>query len=286
MKITLLTILAIAALRSAPVAAQQREPGGISVAVETTRDRFHYRFENPSSFGTVELVPHEFTQTYWGDNQWLVVRARFNAGAHLFESEIAATPQKTARGDDYDTFRQPSGDIVVAGTTGNVSMRSFRIRQTIGLGRKAGLDWNAGYRYRRDRSVFHPGVKTITHTQPSSVETSIIYTRETTMSENSELGFGAGRRWTIGRWRMRLGADVAPATRATLTTLLPDKYPGQTIVFSALVFGVDPGFTITRGNRWPVRFSAGYSRTFSYVKSRQFERNAATVGIGFGWSSQ
>ena len=63
-----------ALLLASPARAQQPERSGISFAYERTRDRFHYRFENPSSFDTPELVPHEFTQTYWGDNQWLVVR--------------------------------------------------------------------------------------------------------------------------------------------------------------------------------------------------------------------
>jgi hypothetical protein len=141
----------------APAFAQQpqAEPG-ISVGVETTRDRFHYRFENPSSFDTVDLVPHEFTQTYWADNRWLVVRARFGVQHHLFESEVAATPLRTTRGDDYDTFFQRTGDVVVSGTTGDVAMRSWRAQQTIGLGRAAGVDWNIGYQFRHDRSVFGP----------------------------------------------------------------------------------------------------------------------------------
>lgn len=97
----------------------RRPAGWISVASEVTRDRFHYTFENPSSFDTAELVPHEFTQTYWADNVWLIVRARFNADNHLFETEFAATAQRSTRGDDYDTFFQPWGDVAISWTTGN-----------------------------------------------------------------------------------------------------------------------------------------------------------------------
>jgi hypothetical protein len=263
--------------------AQQAAPR-ITFSLETTRDRFRYRFENPSSFNTAELVPHEFTQTYWGDNTWFVIRGRFNIGVHPFESEFAATPQRSTRGDDYDTFFQPSGDVVVAGTTGQVSMRSFRIREIVGLGHRAGLDWNVGYGYRRDRSIFDPGLKTISHTEPSSLEASMIYTRETTISENIELQFGSGRSWAAGKWRARLGADLAPVSRARLTTRLPDKYPGQDIVFSAIVMTLQPAFVLSYGDRWPISVTAGYTRTFSYVKSHQLERSPAAVGVGLGWS--
>lgn len=265
--------------------AQAREPGGVSFGYETTHDRFFYRFENPSTFSTDELVPHEFTQTYWGDHQWVVVRGRFNAGTHVLESELGATPQRSTRGDDYDTFFEPSGDVVVVGTTGNVSMRSWRLRQTVGLARKAGFDWSMGYQYRRDRSEFHPGLKTTSHTRPSSLESFIIYTRETTISENFALDLGLSRQWTTSNgWRVRLGVSGSPATNARLTTLLPDKYPGQTIVFTAIVGAVSPSFSATYGNKWPLTFSAGYTRTFSYLKSRQFERKAARLGFEIGFN--
>ena len=51
----------------------------------------------------------------------------------FFQSEFAVTRRRVTRGDDYDTFFQPTGDVVVAGTTGDVAMRSWRARQTIGL---------------------------------------------------------------------------------------------------------------------------------------------------------
>lgn len=265
------------------LAQQQQDEHGVTVGVEATRDRFHYRFENPSSFGTVELVPHEFTQTYWADNYWLVVRARFGPPHHLFESEFAATPARTTRGDDYDTFFQPTGDVVVAGTTGNVAMRSWRARQTIGLGRGAGLQWDIGYQFRHDRSVFGPGLKTISHTQPASLESSMIYTRETTISAVYGLVIGVDKQWTAGSWSGSVGIGSSPLVSARLTTLLPDKYPGQTIIFSALVAGVEPSLTISYGRHWPISVTAGYFRTFSYKHSSQFVREAARIEVGAGW---
>ena len=64
-----------------------------------------------------------------------------------------------------------------------------------------------------------------------------------------------------------------------LTTLLPDKYPGQTIVFSALVASVDPSVTISYGKRWAVSIAAGYFRTFSYKRSSQFGRQTVRGGV-------
>jgi hypothetical protein len=286
MKVMLLTTLVIVALRSASVAAQQHAPGGVSVAIETTRDRWHYRFENPSSFGTAELVPHEFTQTYWGDNRWAVFRGHFRAGTHLFETEIAATAPKTTRGDDYDTFFQPSGDVVVAGTTGNVSMRSWRASQLIGVAHGAGLDWSVGYEYRRDRSIFGPGNKTVTHTQPASVESSIISTRETTVSQVYGVAIRASKRWAGNAWSVVLGIDASPASRARLLTQLPDKYPGVDIVFAALANELRPSMQVCLGRHYPVSVTAGYARAARYKKSGEFVRNAVTVDVGVGWNSR
>jgi len=269
----------MALLHSAPALAQQQDARGVSAGVETTRDRFHYRFENPSSFGTVELVPHEFTQTYWADNQWVALRARFGPSGRVFQSEIAVSRRRATRGDDYDTFFQPTGDIAVAGTTGDVVMQSWRARQTIGLGRSAGLDWNIGYDFRHDRSVFGPGLKTVRHTQPASLESSIIYTRETTTSAVYGLLIGVDRHWRTGSWSGAAGMEASPAMRARLTTLLPDKYPGQTIVFSALVASVDPSVTISYGKRWAASIAAGYFRTFSYKRSSQFGRQTVRGGV-------
>ena len=253
----------------------------ISAHYEATHDRFRYRFENPSSFDTTELVPHHFEQTYWGDNQWLSLNGSYRVGARTLHTEAAFTPQRTTRGDDFDTFAQPGGDIAVSGTTGNVSLRSFRFRQTISLGRAAGLTWQAGYQYRRDRSVFHDGTKIVTHTQPPSRVTSLETTRETTISNVHEIQFVAMRDWRpSARWRARVEVALAPTTNARLTTLLPDKYPGQEILFTAVVFTLAPRVTVSYGERWPVVLSVGGIRTFSYQDSQQFERTAASIGIG------
>ena len=98
--------LVMALLHSAPALAQQQDARGVSAGVETTRDRFHYRFENPSSFGTVELVPHEFTQTYWADNQWVALRARFGP---VSEEEMGR--QAAEQGYQLTCFAEPAGAV-------------------------------------------------------------------------------------------------------------------------------------------------------------------------------
>jgi hypothetical protein len=274
-----LAALAAASMPSAALA-QAPDPPRIDIAYERTRDRFHYRFENPSSFDTSELVPHEFTQTYWGDNNWLVLRGTFKAGARLLETEVAATPQVSTRGDDYDTFFQPSGDIVVVGTTGGVSMRSWRVSQTIGLTKSAGVDWSVGFQYRQDRSEFHPGLKSTQHSQPPSREEEWIYTRETTISRTYGVAVRPRRSWEGTSWRVILAGDVVPLMTGRLTTLLPDKYPGRTIVFSAVVMSAEPKIMVELGPSRRITISSGYNRTLSYLKSRQFVRQALYFSAG------
>jgi hypothetical protein len=262
--------------------AQQADGTQVSVSYERTRDRFHYRFENPSTFDTVALVPHEFTQTYWGDNQWLVVRARYRR----FETEAAATPSRATRGDDFDTFFQPSGDVVVSGTTGGISMKSWRVRQSMGIGRRTGMDWAIAYGYRSDRSDFHPGLKSISHTQPPAYESFMVFTREMTTSRNYGADIAVARTWRQGRWRITAEGRAAPIANGRLSIELPDKYPGRTLVFNAIFASVEPAVTVAAGDRWPVAIRIGYARTFGYAGSRQFLRSAATIGASVGWRAR
>ena len=278
-------LFAVLVVTLSPTAAVAQDSAGVAVSYEVSRDRFRYHFKDPSTFDTPELVPHDFTQTYWGDNKWGVVRARYRLGRRLLSSEVAASPQRTTRGDDFDTFFQPGGDIVISGTTGNVSLRSIRVRQDIALGPAMGVDWRIGYQFRRDRSRFHIGqTKIVSHSIPASRDVLTVFGRETTTSNVHEVRFGVTRQWRRGAWHAAVDVDVAPTTRATLTTILPDKYPGREIVYTAIAFSLHPAFTLTRGTRWPIFLTVDAARTFSYVDSRQFTRNALSVGVGAGWA--
>ncbi len=73
------------------LAAAQPEAPVISAGYERAYDRCHYVFENPSTFETPELVPHNFTQTYWGDNQWAFVSARYRVARLTMERAAVST---------------------------------------------------------------------------------------------------------------------------------------------------------------------------------------------------
>lgn len=256
----------------------------VTVSYEIARDRFQYRFENPSSFDTADLVPHNFTQTYWGDNQWAVVTARYRIGGSAMASEVAITPERTTRGDDVDAFFQRTGDVAVSGTSGNVDLWSFRARHTVALGRAIGLNWRSAYQYRRDRSAFHARqTKTVSHTQPPSTTSFTIEGSETTISDVHEFRLGMSRQWApAGGWRVEAALDASPSTVARLTTILPLKYPGREIVFSALVLTLCPALTLSRDMRVPVTMSIASTQTFSYDDARRFKRRAVTASVAVG----
>lgn len=248
-------------------------------------DQWSYRFENPSSFDTAALVPHDYKQTYWGDNQWISLRAAYRIAGKPVVSEVAVTPQRTTRGDDFDTFYQLSGDVVVSGTTGPVSLQSLRTTHTLNLGRAVGVDWHVGYQYRRDRNRFHDATKIVTHTLPPSETMTEIVSFETTISNVHEVRVGAGREWRSGGWRGRLALEAAPTTNARLTTRLPIKYPGEDVVMTAVVMTLRPSVRVTYGARRLLSLAAAYSRTISYSQARQYNVNAFTLAVGVGVGS-
>ena len=254
---------------------RSRAPFEVSLGVEVRRDRYHYRFENPSSFDTTALVPHSFRQSYVADNRWLVVRARYRVGRQLWATEVAVTPERVTLGDDFDTFRQPNGDVVTSGTRGDVSLRSWRIAQRLVDAGSPRVRVLAGYVYRRDRARFHPADRVVTHTGPPAETRTFITTRETTISETHELRFGVDRTWRrAGGWELRAAAEGAPALVARLTTRLPDKYPGRDVVFVA--FGGSAAWRLTAARawrRWFVEASADGERAWSYVSGREFGRS-------------
>jgi hypothetical protein len=272
------------ALAPAAAAAQSEAPA-VTASYEAAYDRFHYYFENPSSFD-MGLVPHNFKQTYWADNHWAIVTARYRIAGIAMETEFGATPSRATRGDDVDTFFQSNGDVVTSGTSGQVDLQSWRVRYAVTMGVAGGLTWHGGYQFRRDRSEFHPEqTKTVTHSQPPSSEAFTIVGAETTISDLHEVRVGVSRGWTpSGGWRIRARVDAAPTTHARLTTILPIKYPGREILFAATVLTINPSLTVSHGERWPIAASIAWTGTFSYLESSQFKRNAATIAIGFGRS--
>lgn len=256
----------------------------ITAGYEAHRDRFHYTFRNPSNIDTDTLVPHSFTQTYVADNQWLVAAVRFPFGGEHMETEVAFTPERQTLGWDLDTFYDPHNDVVVSGTAGEVLMRSWRIAYW-SEGELRGLPWRVGYAVRRDRSQFLPTDRILTHSNPPSEHRTPTFGHETTFSTAHEIPIDLSRPTTVSsRWTVVFGADVSPLIWARLTTLLPDKYPGQRIVFDAKALGAGGRMQLVRrAGSWPLMLTVHYGRTWSYSSARQFSREALTVSARVGF---
>lgn len=256
-----------------------------SAAYEPRWDSYSYRFENDSSFGTAQLVPHFFRQSYDADNQWLVVQARYPVGSQRWRTEFALAPEIVTYGDDFDTFFQPDGDVATVGTAGDVSLRSLRFAQRFLAAQHGPVVLVGTYIYRRDRAEFHPADRVVTHTKPPSESREYITTRETTISQVHEVRIGVESGWPLGRaWRAELNIAAAPTAFARLVTKLPDKYPDRDIVFDAIVLALAAEISLRREWRsWFVEMRADGDRTWSYANDRQYRREGygltARIGV-------
>lgn len=254
----------------------------VSAGYEAHRDRLRYEFENPSNIDTPFLVPHNFVQTYVADNRWFVCAARYPLLDGVMETAFGLTPQRATFASDLDTFFDPN-DVIVSGTEGDVSMRALRFAQW-SEGRLWGLPWRLGYVYRRDVTQFHSTERLVTHSNRPSSSRTPIQTHETTISQVHEVPVGLSKQAALARrWQLTGGADVSPLTIAKLTTILPEKYPGQEIVFEAKVAALTTWVQLVwQRGRWPVVFTVDYSRTWSYRSSSQFRRDALQAGVRLG----
>lgn len=269
----------------APQAAAPAPPPAAwwSAGVEYQHDRFDYRFENPSSYDGSERVPHDFEQRYDAGSVWLSGRLHFVLGTRPFETEGGVSAPATGTGSDYDTFRQPDGNVIVYGTTAVTDAWSWRAAQHVGLGSWLGLRWRAAYSYRRDRAHFRPSYTTIAQTKPPSSSAFWNTDRETTISEVHEVRIGAERPFSPGPgWRVRVTADAAPTTLARLTTQLPDKYPDP-VVFIAKSLSVNAALHVTRRvGRWRVGAAVTYAQAWPYSQSSAYRRRAVSAAATFG----
>jgi hypothetical protein len=265
----------------APVAPPRLE---LSAACEPRWESYEYRFENDSSFGTPQPVPHFFRQSYDADNHWVVVRARYPVARQAWQTEFAMTPETVTYGDDFDTFFQPDGDIATVGTAGNVSLRSLRFAQRFLAVDQGPIVLTGSYVYRQDRAEFHPADRVVTHTKPPSESREHITTRETTISHVHEVRVGVAAGWRMGRgWRGEASLAAAPTTFARLVTKLPDKYPGRDITFDAIVLAAAADVSLRREWRaWFVEVRADADRTWSYAQDRQYTREGYGLTVRAG----
>ena len=250
--------------------------------VETDRDRFTYHFDNPSTFDTPQTVPHFFEQRYVADNIWLTGSAQYVAGVR-WETSAGITPERTSTGDDYDTFFDPDGTIIVSGTTGPIAIRSFRFSQRADLARIGPATLVAGYRFRLDQSDFGIGHQTVTRNGVLTSATDVT-TREMTSSQMHEVFVGATwlRDLTPG-WTLSLNGEAAPTTIGRLLVQLPDKYPGQDLIFVATVAAASGRIALARHlDRWIVGLSADAGTTRSYRSTASLSRNTLGARISVG----
>jgi hypothetical protein len=268
--------------------AQAQDPNvfrpGLSLGYEARHDRFRYQFDNPSRFNTVELVPHNFVQTYTADNHWATLRGRYRALGQSWETGFAVTPQRTTYGDDYDTFFQPDGNVIVSGTRGKVSMRSYEIFQRVVLGEWKGVSPSIGYRYRRDRAEFQFGASFEIQSKPPSVIIENLPINETTISQVHDVQIGFRKDWDVSReWSLVAEFDLSPTEIAHLTTILPDKYPGQKIVFLDKSLGLSSRVALVwNKGRFPLEIYFAYGRNWSYESSGELRRESSALGIRIG----
>jgi hypothetical protein len=251
----------------------------VAVGIEARRDRFTYHFDNPSSIDTPFLVPHFFEQRYVADNVWLMGSASYVAGIR-WETTAGITPQRTSTGDDYDTFFNPDGTVFVSGTTGGISIRSLRVSQRGEVARRGAAALVSGYRLRLDRSDFHLGHKTVTR-NGVLIEASDVTTRETTSSQLHELLFGLTAAFDLrNRWGVSVDTEVAPVALGRLLVRLPDKYPGQDLVFLATVGTASSRATLTRRfDNWALAFSLDGGGTWSYRSTAALSRRVLGVRV-------
>jgi hypothetical protein len=254
--------------------------------IEPRRDRFSYHFTNPSSFDTAALVPHFFEQRYVADNLWAEATLRYFAQVR-WETFVGVTPRRAASGDDYDTFFEPDGSVVVSGTTGGVLIRSFEVSQRAEVGRTGPIRLFAAYRFRLDRSDFELGHKTVTRNGGGLVEAMDVTTREMTSSQTHEILFAATASRDLGsEWHVSIGGELAPTTLGRLLVQLPDKYPGQDLVFIAKVLAASARLAVTRRGRWPIELSVEGAHTWHYRSSDWMSRDSvgARFAVGRSWA--
>ena len=277
--------LAVGAPRMLAQQAAPDEHAGLQVGVEVRRDRFSYHFDNPSSFDTPGLVSHFFEQRYVADNVWIVATARYTAGVR-WETSFGATPSRPATGTDYDTFFDPDGTVWVSGTTGGISIRSWRFAERAEITRLGPLRILAGYRFRFDGSDFGPGNKTVTR-NALTVAATVVTAPERTSSQVHEVLGGVELSPRVGRtWRLKIEGELAPATVGRLLVQLPEQYPGQDLVFVAKAMAGRARLALVRGDsRWPIEVSVDAGRTWSYASTATLDRDLLGVrlAISHGW---
>ena len=256
----------------------------VTVSVEPRTESIRYRFDNPSNFNTIELVPHSFEQTYDTDHVWLRAAVRYPLFRTTVRVDAGATPAATRRADDFDTFHQPDGNVITSGTTGNATLRAWNVAGRVTMGRVKRVEIGLAYEYRRDRWRFHDGDGVVTTTMPATVTHRVVTTRETTVSQIHAVNWVAeGEKKAGPRGTVAVTLTAAPVALARLTVELPDKYPGQLLAYHAKVAAVDVAAWYRRAfGGWVLAAGARAGRSFSWSRSAQMHLAGASLLVEIG----
>lgn len=259
----------------------QMAPPSFSAGVEASRESLRYRFDNPSRFDTPENVPHFFEQTYDTDAPWIAARVTARFFSMRARSEAAFTPSRTSRADDFDTFFQPDGNVIVTGTTGHASLVSWCVSEQLEAGRWRRARFGIGYAYRRDRARFHDGEGITTTSRPATVTRRLVTTRETTVSNLHAISWFGETSTRLGiHATLESSVQVSPVSLARLTVDLPDKYPGRTLAFDAKVAVVQAQtiYWYARAG-WALGIGGGMRRSFSWQRGSRLDLRGAFADV-------
>ena len=75
---------------------------------------------------------------------------------------------------------------------------------------------------------------------------------------------------------------MAPTTVGRLLVQLPDKYPGQDLVFLAKVLSARGSLVLSRDGKWPIHLSVDGGRTWSYHAEDALTRSSLALGFVLG----
>jgi hypothetical protein len=256
----------------------------VRVGVEFGHESSAWHFDAPSSYDTADLVPHFFEQHYTLDNMWLTLAAAYRAGID-WRTTLAGTPVRRGTATDYDTFFNPDGITWVSGTSGDARMHSLRFEQSLELGRAAGLEIVSGYRLRVDLADFLDGLRTDSRNGVVA-SSAVVTTRELTNGQSHELFLRASHGRALGKgWQVHLAGDVSPTAVHRLAIRLPDKYPGQTLVYRTTSAATTGELNVERAvGGWPLTISVEAGRTWNYRSKQRVRRAGVSVGVAIGRS--
>ena len=256
--------------------------GQVRIGAEVARDRSTYHFDSPSTYDTTVLVPHFFEQHYVLDSVWLTGTVAYRAGID-WRTTAGVTPRRQALATDYDTFFDPGGVTWKSGTTGDALVRSIRLAQETDLGRVGAVRFSGGYRLRVDQADFLEGDRTDTRNDVI-VSRWTVTSPEYTSAQNHEAFVRAShvREWS-SRWQLRLSGDAAPAAVSRLAVRLPEKYPGQTLVFQTTSLVTSGRLELVRTpTRWPIAMTLQAGRSWNYRTDQRVRHSQLTLGVTAG----